>query len=186
MQQALWNKGPDSQIEPWLSAWTSPPPQSSQLIELVGKATMPTGSPRGPFHSHNSPPPCLPDVQTHRHMHTYVRRDMCLGTPGGCPQSHICTWKHICTHRSTGSSPTASKASLLTHFLTLRLSHPLDPSTNPLLGYLPGLEHLEKLSLQFLLKIFQSFLRRCFVSLKTFLIFSSNWRGVSEKVWTQC
>lgn len=43
----------------------------------------------------------------------------------------------------------------------------------------PWLEHLAKLLLQFLLKMFQFFLRRFFVSLKTFLIFSSNWRGVS-------
>lgn len=163
-----------------------PPPTVQPAYRVGGESHHAYRLSQRAFPQPQLPPPCLPDVQTHRHMHTYVRRDMCLGTPGGCPQSHICTWKHICTHRSTGSSPTASKASLLTHFLTLRLSHPLDPSTNPLLGYLPGLEHLEKLSLQFLLKIFQSFLRRCFVSLKTFLIFSSNWRGVSEKVWTQC
>lgn len=47
------------------------------------------------------------------------------------------------------------------------------------------MEHSAKLSLQFLLKISWSFLRRFFVSLKTFLIFSSNQRGDSEKFWTQ-
>lgn len=39
--------------------------------------------------------------------------------------------------------------------------------------------------LQFLLKMFRSFLRRFFVSLKKFLIFSSNWRGDSLKFPTQ-
>lgn len=44
---------------------------------------------------------------------------------------------------------------------------------------------MAKLSLQFLLKMLWFIFRRCFVSLKTFLIFSSAQRGDSEKFWTQ-
>lgn len=125
-------------------------------------------------------------------MHTHVGKDMCLGPLRGTRSHRRTQNKHVYIHRSTSSSQAASQGSLQpdvspppTRCTSVPLTLPQPHTCWPLPTCLPWLEHLAKLLLQFLLKTFQSFLRRFFVSLKTFLIFSSNWRGVSWNVRTQ-
>lgn len=121
------------------------------------------------------------------YMHTHVRRDMCRGPPRDA-RSHTCTQnKHIYTHRRRVAArlppgiPAAPRPT--TQAPAFRTLSPASRVPGPLLC--PGTVHLAKLSLQFLLKMLWFVLRRFFVSLKTFLIFSSAQRGDSEKFRTQ-
>lgn len=97
-------------------------------------------------------------------------------------QAHLHTQEH---EQQPGCLLGGPSSPLLTSQSLLFSIPPPPPHTFWPPQCLPWLEHLAKLLVQFLLKMFWSFLRRFFVSLKTFLIFSSNWRGVSLKVRTQ-
>lgn len=171
-----------------LALSTEPPVRSASLQSRWGKPPSLQGPPRGapcPFPDLTATSMILLDVSTCTHM----SEKTCARTTQRYVKPHMNTRKaHLhtqelasqpgCLPRVPPARPSPPNPCSVPY--TLPLTHTCWP-----FWCLPWLEHFSKLLLQFLLKTFQSFLRRFFVSLKTFLIFSSNWRGVSWKVRTQ-